>query len=176
MSQPTNKPPRFVAPGFVDLDNLDHAPDLAASLGNMVVAWARAETAIVKTYALVSKLHYNEAAAAYYAIPTFESRTKTLMALAEEINSQKPITHFDEIVAAIGSLVDLSKTRNAWIHGVWVCRKGSNLVHTFNMKQSPKTRRPKQITANAVREHTKAVRAQSRALEALSPVKIELRS
>ena len=33
---------------FDDLDNLDHDPKLAAALGNMVVAWARADTALVK--------------------------------------------------------------------------------------------------------------------------------
>jgi hypothetical protein len=35
---------------YLDVDNLDHDPDLAIAMGNMVVAWARAETAQFKAY------------------------------------------------------------------------------------------------------------------------------
>jgi hypothetical protein len=96
MSQSTNKSSTFVAPGYVDIDNLGHAPDLAAALGNMVVAWARAETAIVKAYAVVTEMHYNVAAAAYYNIPTFESRTKALLAMIQD--KPDPFPKRDEFV------------------------------------------------------------------------------
>lgn len=160
---------------FVDLENLDHAPDLAAALGNMVVAWARAETALVKAYALVTKLHYNEAASAYYNIPTFEARTKVLAALIAEIQSHAPFAAAAPLDTAIAALVDLSKTRNEWVHAVWVCYPNASPVFTLNMKQSSKRRRVKQITATAVSNHVQAVTRQRRAIEALCPTKIALR-
>ena len=44
---------------YLDIDNLDHDQELAVALGNMVVAWARAETALVKAYTIVTSMHYN---------------------------------------------------------------------------------------------------------------------
>lgn len=159
----------------VDLDNLDHDPELAQALGNMVVAWARTETALIKMLAYVTELHFNQAAAAYYAIPTFESRTNTLLALASEINSHTPIERFAEIADAVEGLKTLSSTRNEWVHAVWVSERGSKLVKTFNMKEGKSKRRAKQITANAVRQHITAVKHQRSVLEDISPIKIALK-
>lgn len=161
---------------YVDLDNLDHDPQLAQALGNMVVAWARAETALIKILSLVTNLHYNEAAAAYYAMPTFESRTRALLSISEEIHSNRPINGYDDIVRDTLSLRDLSSTRNEWVHAVWVSEHGSRLVKTFNMKEGKHKRRAKQITANAVNQHIKQVKRARDSLEKWSPIKIALQS
>jgi hypothetical protein len=159
---------------YLDIDNLDHDQELAAALGNMTVAWARAETALVKAYAVVTKMHYNVAAAAYYNITTFESRTKALLAMISD--REDPFHERIAMRDATKALVKLAKARNAWIHGLWVFEKKTGVTKVFNMKQPSATRRASQVTANAVRQHVNAVRQRTRDLEALSPTKIALRA
>jgi len=69
---------------FDDIDNLDHAPELASALGNLVVAWATAETAICFAFARISGMSANQTMMGFYRIPTFESRVKTTMALLNQ--------------------------------------------------------------------------------------------
>ncbi len=159
---------------YLDIDNLDHDQELAVALGNMVVAWARAETALVKAYTIVTSMHYNVAAAAYYKIPTFESRTKALLAMIDD--RPDPFTERDALRNATEALVNLAKARNAWVHGLWVSEKKTSVTMVFNMKQPSATRRAVQVTANAVRQHVRSVRQRTRDLEELSPTKIALRT
>lgn len=155
---------------YVDLAHLDHDPDLATALGNMVVAWARAETAIVMAYAVATKMHYNLAVSAYYNIPTFESRTKALLAVIDD--RPDPFPERTELRAALEALVKLAKTRNTWVHGLWVSDKRTSVTHIFNMKQPSASRRAAQVTANAVRQHVKAVRQYTEDLMAFAPTQI----
>jgi hypothetical protein len=160
---------------YLDIDNLDHDPDLAVALGNMVVAWARAETALVKAYAVTTKMHYNIAAAAYYNIPTFESRTKALLAMV--VDRPDPFPERTALRDATVALADLAKARNRWVHGLWVVlKKKPSVTQVFNMKQPSATRRAAQVTTNAVRQHVMAVRQRTADLEALSPTKIAKRT
>ena len=66
---------------YVDLDSLNHDPGIAEALGNMVVAWARAETQLANVFACVLEIHFNLAMAAFYRIPTFDARSKVLLAI-----------------------------------------------------------------------------------------------
>lgn len=157
---------------FVDLDNLDHDSDLAAALGNMMIAWARAETAMVKAWAMVTDMHYNLAAAVYYNIPTFDSRTKALLAMIDD--KVDPFPKRDALRDAVNAVSHLSRTRNSWVHGLWVLDTNTSVAHFFNMKQKSATRRATPVTANAVRQHASAVRDRARALAALTPVNIAL--
>jgi len=159
---------------YLDIDNLDHDVALATALGNMVVAWARAETTIVKAYALVTNVHYNLAAAAYYNIPTFESRTKALLAMIED--REEPFLEREALRDAVSALVKLAKTRNTWVHGLWIFDQKPAVTRVFNMKHPSATRRATPVTANAVQQHVNAVRQRAKELEALSPVKIALRA
>ena len=157
---------------FDDLDNLDHDADLAVALGNMVVAWARAETALVKAYAVVAKIHYNLAASAYYRIPTFESRVKVLLALIDE--QQEVVDRRDEIAKAVGKLAKLSSARNKWIHGLWIVERGTKKTLVIPMRDPASTRRGSQIKAHDVEDHVSAVRRRTTDLEAFSPLTIAL--
>ena len=141
---------------FDDLDNLDHDPKLAAALGNMVVAWARAETALVKAYALVAKIHYNLAASAYYRIPTFESRVKVLLALIEE--QQETVDRREELAKAVEKLAKLSSARNRWVHGLWIVERGTDHTLVIPMREPVSTRRGRQIKTHDVEDHVSAVR------------------
>jgi hypothetical protein len=59
---------------FTDIDDLDYDSELAKALGNMVIAWARAETALLFTFASIMDVRVNFAMFGYYKIPTFEAR------------------------------------------------------------------------------------------------------
>lgn len=157
-----------------DLDSLDHDTKLAQALGNMLVAWARAETVLVHAYAVATGLHLNICAAAYYKIPTFDSRTKALLAIIDE--RPDPFPERAALKSPVSSLVTLSKTRNQWVHAVWVSKTGSKLTQIFNMGKDGPSRVATQITANAVRQHVTAVQAQSRKIERLSPIMIKRRT
>jgi hypothetical protein len=160
--------------GYLDLDNLDHDGELATALGNMVVAWARAETTMVQAYSAVSKMHYNLASAAYYNIPTFESRTKVILATIDEMPD--PFPERESLRDAILALAKLAKTRNGWVHGLWVSDQKTSVTHVFNMKKGGTDRRAIQVTANAVQQHIKAVRQRAAELDRYAPVRIALRT
>ena len=60
---------------YEDIDNLDHELDIAIALGNMVVAWARAEGALINVFAAVSGMHIDMATATYFRIPSGRMRS-----------------------------------------------------------------------------------------------------
>jgi hypothetical protein len=93
-----------------DIDNLDHDPELAAALENMIVAWARAETALVNVFALVSGMHFNVATVAYYRIPTFEARCKVIQALLE-VWPLQPTHRRDALAKEVQKLRKLTTAR-----------------------------------------------------------------
>ncbi|MEZ5842734.1 MAG: hypothetical protein R3D27_03245 [Hyphomicrobiaceae bacterium] len=159
---------------FPDLDSLDHDEKLAAALGNMVVAWARAETVLVKAYAHAMQVHYNMAASLYYNIPTFESRVKALRAIVSD--RPHPFSDREPILQAVSALSELAATRNMWVHGLWVIDPKRKVTRLFNMKIGGAKRRSVQVTVNAVRQHVQAVRERSRELAALLPLSISLYS
>jgi len=63
------------------MHNLDHDKDVAIALGNMVVAWSYAETMMVDCIKKITRVSPQMAHTAYYRIPTFESRTKFILAI-----------------------------------------------------------------------------------------------
>lgn len=75
---------------YHDLSNLNHDRSLAAALGDMVVAWAEAESVLCATLARVTGMNINMCTMGYYRIPTFESRRKYLEALMAEWNAAPP--------------------------------------------------------------------------------------
>jgi len=75
----------------IDIDCMDHDPDLAHALWNMIVAWSRAETSLVNTFATISGMHFNIATIAYYRIPTFEARVKVIQAMLTEWRVAPPV-------------------------------------------------------------------------------------
>lgn len=156
--------------GYVDLDNLNHDPKIAEALGNMVVAWARAETQLANVFASVMRVHFNLAMAAYYRISSFEARAKMLLGIVErQENPQRSAT---EIAAQITALVRLAKTRNHWIHGVW-CNEQNNPADTviFDFRAPDDSdRRTKPIKAADVMNHVEAVRERIAALNQLAPL------
>lgn len=153
---------------YTDIDNLDHAPELAEALGNMVVAWARAELILSNTLALVCGLNVNMALFGYYRIPTFEARVKFIRALITEWETTLDKEAIDR---AIDKLAKLSATRNNWVHGAWAMDRKSPTKDTvvFNFRAAEGKGRRKPIKAHDVNHHADAVRSRTGALEALIP-------
>jgi hypothetical protein len=156
----------------LDLDNLDHDSDLANALGNMVVAWARAETVLVTVFAHVTGLHFNMATPAYYRIPTFEARSKVILALLPAWETKEKERR-DKLIKAVEKLSALAATRNGWIHSVWCVIKGTSDTVIFDFRKpddAPGRRRA--VKAHDVRDHVRAVLERTEAIEALVPLKI----
>jgi hypothetical protein len=155
--------------GYLNLDNLDHDPRLAQALGNMVVAWSRAETQLLNVFACVMNVHFNLATAAFYRIPTFEARTKVVLGILKDWNNRS--VNSDEVKAEITALNRLSKTRNNWVHGVW-CVDESNDSDTviFDFRADDKSgRRNRPVVIADVANHLAAVRNRVTALNKLIP-------
>lgn len=154
---------------FDDLDNLEHMPELAAALGNMVVAWARAETVLASAYAFVLGVHYNRIVEAYYVIPTFEARTKAFIALLPEwpVDDEKRAS----IKEAVERLSKLAATRNGWVHGLWVSETKSDAPYVMNVRK-PYGERHKTVKLHDVDNHSSMVRKRTRELALLIDMKI----
>jgi exoribonuclease II len=155
--------------GYRDIDNLDHDPKLAETIGNLVVAWARAETALLNVFACTMTIHFNLATAAFYRIPTFEARTKVLLAILESWSDPK----YDpqKIAEQVTKLNRLAKTRNDWVHGVWCVDEDNPKTVVFDFRAGEESgRRNKPVKAADVENHLTAVRARITALNELVPL------
>lgn len=152
---------------YRDLKTLKHDPDLAQALGNMVIAWAYAETILCKTLARVSDMNINMATMGFYRIPTFEARRKFIQALLLE---WKKHDEYDKaaIEKEVDAISDLSGTRNDWIHGVW-CFNINKMAETviFDFRRSEHKGRLKPVKAGDVQNHADVVVKRAKKLDDL---------
>ncbi len=151
---------------FFDIDTLDYDRELAAALGDMVIAWAYAETALVLTFSRITKVPVHNATIAYYRIPTFESRVKFICALLTEWDA----TDFDKkaIGREIMKLNALSRKRNGWIHAVWTRKEETKETVIFSFRSvNPDAERLKPVKATDVENHVEAVNKRSENLRSL---------
>jgi hypothetical protein len=153
--------------GYRDITSFDHDPELATALGNMVAAWAYAESTLCCVLARVSGMNINMAIMGFYRIPTFESRRKFIQALLVEW--QKPGKYDKEaIVKEVDAISDLSGTRNDWVHGVWCINTDKPSESAiFDFRKLENKGRRKEVKAPDVRNHVAAVVARSKRLSAL---------
>jgi hypothetical protein len=155
---------------YYDLDNLEHDPQMAKALGNMVVVWAYAEATLVGVLSRITDIHINMAMHGYYRIPTFEARVKFIQALLLEWAPKD----FDKqaIKQEITALSRLAGSRNHWVHGVWCCTKDKSETVIFDFRKppdEPRARQPKSgrrsiADSNDVETHVDAVRQRSKKL------------
>lgn len=128
---------------FSGIRDLSHDRELAASLGDMVVAWSRAERALIGLLHKVADIPWPMAAAAYYRIPTFESRCKTIVAMLAEWQTAE----FDceALQRTVFKMKSLAGARNGWVHGSWARAQGTNKTVIFDYREAAATgkrRRP----------------------------------
>jgi len=93
-----------------DIKSFDHDPELAKAMGNLLAAWAFAESTLCCTVASISGMNINMAMMGFYRIPTFEARRKVIHALLPEWKPGK----FDKaaITKEVDAISDLSGTRD----------------------------------------------------------------
>lgn len=136
--------------------NLDHDVDLAAAIGNMVVAWAFAEMALVQSLARISGLRANVALMAYHRIPTINSRMQFILALSEDWEAGE--FNKAQIRSDIEGLAGLNETRNKLVHGNWVVDSAFCETAIFNYRASLKSGNRKMVVKiNDVKNHNSAV-------------------
>jgi hypothetical protein len=155
---------------YFRIQNLDEEPELAAALGNMVIAWSYAEQALMNVMGRVTGLPLNTVLGAYYRIPTINSRMQFLLVLLEQWKMPK----FDPtaIEREIIGLAKLSATRNHWIHNEW-CRGGPSkeIVQFDQRAKVDSPHRRKVIKATDVSNHNDAVLKRCRKIDQLIDVK-----
>lgn len=151
---------------FYDIDRLDGHPEVAAALGNMVIAWANAETAILFAMAEICNLPTNMAHFGYFRIPTFEARVKFMQAMIPEWDTK---LDKEAISAAIENISKLAATRNGWIHGIWSEEKGPRHLVVFNFRAAENKGRSKPVKAHDILHHTETLRTRTAELRKLIP-------
>lgn len=149
-----------MAEAYRDATALSHDLELAAALGNMIVAWANAECHVINVFAYAVNIHHNSATQIFARIPTFESKVKIARAaLAEweapgEYHQRRPL-----IDAELDGLSGLAATRNKWVHGLWCWDPKSNETVVFNFRAQEGKGRTNPVTAHDVNDHIRAVLA-----------------
>jgi hypothetical protein len=151
---------------YYTLTDLSHDHDLAAALGNMVVAWAYAEHILLQVISRVTGAGKNMSAAGYYRVPTFESRTRFILALLTEWKTS--VYDKDAITTTVEKLEKIAAARNQWIHGDWCTNKGETITVIFNHRvPSGSPKRRKTVKTADVVNHSKAVNVRAKELAAL---------
>lgn len=153
-------------PQYLDIDNLDHAPHLVEALGNVMIAWAKAETVLSWAFARVFEIHPNRASFGFYRIPTFEARIKVILGMMEQWETaQYDKGKLREIIERISQK---SLTRNAWVHGVWCKNQDSDETVIFRFREPEGLgKRIKIIRITDVQNHLSALRADIKELAGL---------
>lgn len=123
---------------FSGLRDLANDRGLAATLGDMLVAWSNAEQALVEVLRIMTGMSYPMVTSCYYRIPTFEARTKTIRAMLCEWQTDQ----YDPkaIHRAILKLTAISKTRNDWVHAVWLSQQWSGGTYLCDYREEKETR------------------------------------
>ncbi len=152
---------------FHDIDTLKDYPEVAAALGDMVVAWANAETSMVFALAAIMGCTANMSMMGYYRIPTLEARVKFLLGLIEEWQTDK--FNKEEIARTIKSISGISGTRNNWVHGIWSENRATKEIVVFNLRAREGNGRMKPVKAHDINDHAKTLRGHAEKLKSLLP-------
>jgi hypothetical protein len=154
------------AVSYTRIQNLNGEPELAAALGNMVIAWSYAEQALMNVMGRVTGMPLNIVLNGYYRIPTINSRMQFLAGLLERWEASK----FDPaaISREIAGLGKLSATRNHWIHNEWCIGKPTKEIVQFDQRAKiGSAQRRKTVKAADVTNHNAAVLKRCKALNEL---------
>ncbi|MEF2074955.1 hypothetical protein [Consotaella aegiceratis] len=141
---------------YTDIDSFDRDPEIATALGNMVVAWATAETALMFAMCAICEISTDMAHFGFYRIPTFEARVKFLQGMIPAWSTTQ--YDKDEISRTIDRISRLSATRNNWVHGVWSKHRSTDEVVVFNFRAKEGSGRIKPVKAQDINHHAMTLR------------------
>lgn len=150
---------------FYALHDADKAPELAQALGEMLLAWNRAEEIQAQAMAAMLCIDLNDAIVLYQKYPNFRSRTQVIYSLI----GLRP--EFEGIRTAVEKLSGLSKTRNRYVHCTFLQDaddpKSLFSIDYGELEGSPNRTKP--TKAADIGNHTRAVTR--RAAELLAALK-----
>lgn len=152
---------------FTDINSLKSHPDVAMALGEMVIAWANAETAIMFSMCAVCGVSTDMAHFGYYRIPTFEARVKFITAMIPQWETTR--YNKEAIAKAIDQISGLSLTRNNWVHGVWSEDNTTKGLVVFNFRARENKGRNKPVKAHDINDHTRKLVEYTASLRGLIP-------
>ncbi len=142
---------------YHDKRDLNDDQELAAALGNMIVAWSAAETALQLVFRLVTNLPWEIVEVNYFKKkPTLQARTEFL----KDVLNKWETSDYDvaEIISQIEKLYRLAGTRHHWVHGKFAGLNRANETVVFDMREDRNSPdRIKPIEPAHVRVHIKAV-------------------
>jgi len=132
----------------------------------MVVAWAYAETVLFSTFARATGIGLNMAMESIARISTFESRTKFILAIVSEWETDE--FDADAVATAVEKLAKLSGARNHWVHGDWCTNRAKTETVIFDHRQPHASlKRKKPVKAHDVAVHCEALKRRAAALATL---------
>jgi hypothetical protein len=153
--------------GFSPLAGLDDYPKVAAALGEMVVAWSRAERALVAIVMTVSGLSWEMANAALVSLPTYDARSKMICGMLKQWKTE---THSPSaMLFEMKKLDALAETRERWLHSLWVQQHGKEkrIFAIDNRRGIANSERAKAVKAQDIRNHIEALNGRAEKLYAL---------
>ena len=155
---------------YESLVNLNHDPDLALALGNLIIVWSDVERSLVVVLHNVLGIHMDRCAEMFYSLPNFEARIRLISTL---LSSWKPTNaDRDEIGKKVEKLRGCAAARNGWVHGNWVITNDHKTTYVFNMREpNDSTKKRKPTHAADVRNHNSAVLKIVADLYKLLPIK-----
>lgn len=108
------------SPFIIRLD-LGNAPDIAAELGHMCVAWAAMEFRIFVLFFLITKIPMALARATFYSHYNARNRISLLRAVAGMIlqTEGKPLPEMIELDRLLTKIGKTAKARNQYVHDPW---------------------------------------------------------
>ncbi len=148
----------------VDMTDLAKHPAVALALGNMVVVWSRAETAMMVALAWATKMPVDMTSSAFYHIPTFDSRVKMLLAVLSDCPVAPSLKA--AMIHKIEALSRLSKTRNTFVHHTWIVDENTNNISIVDHRKPPRSRITP-VKSIDIMNHVVAVRKRTMTLEGL---------
>ena len=105
-------------------------------------------------------------AAGYYGVPSFESRTRFLLAMLSEWQTSVYDKH--AITKAVEKVEKLAAARNKWIHGDWCTTKEEIITVIFNHRvPSYSPERRKTVKTADIVNHYRAVNGRAKELATL---------
>jgi len=146
------------------LPNLQKYPDVANALGEMLIAWARMDGALIGALARTSGANLHQMQRGFHHLPTFETRIRFIRSLI----SEWPASGFDRdaIDKCIEKIGKLASARNHWVHGDWCDDTTQNLPVMFNHR-TQQIATMTTVRAHDINSHVQAVRERTEELETL---------
>lgn len=102
---------------YCTIRDLHGSPELAAALGNMLVAWSDAERSLQAVIHKATDMDQRLISDIFSQVPTFDGRKKLAKTLLDRWVHAGP--EQEAVKTAIDQLSRLAKTRNDWVHGAW---------------------------------------------------------